>query len=168
MVKPIAVIKEKIRINAMDKIDNFHLIENGLHHIQFEMLRDKTSFFRIARESHLILYRSMIEVLKGTSNLSVTGRPSKNRSYKYKLGNNTWQEIHKVEIDGCEKAWRFSEPTPCQEPKKLREFGNKKNQKNDNNFLIGFYDALSMIQTECFMEKYIEKRGHYVTSLVML
>ena len=47
----------------MDKIDNIALIENGLIHIRFEMSRDKISYFRIARESHLILYRSMIEAL---------------------------------------------------------------------------------------------------------
>ena len=142
-------------MDAMDKIDNFHLIENGLLHIQFEMSQDKTSFFRTAREAHLILYRSMIEVLKGTSNLPVTGRPSKERSYKSKLGNNPWQEIHKVEIDGCEKAWRFSEPETCQEPNRSTECDNKKNQKSDNNFLIGFYDALAMIQAACFMKRYV-------------
>ena len=146
----------------MDKIDNFHLIENGLLHIQFEMSRDKTSFFRIAREAHLILYRSMIEVLKGTANLPVTGRPSKYRKHKYKFGNNPWQEIHKVEIDGCEKAWRFSEPEPCQEPNRARKCDNKKSQNSDNNFLIGFYDALAMIQAACFMKRYVNSKIVYL------
>lgn len=149
-------------MDSMDKIDNLHLIENGLLHIQFEMSRDKTSCFRIAREAHLILYRSMIEVLKGTANLPVTGRPSKDRNHKYKFGNNPWQEIHKVEIDGCEKAWRFSEPEQCQEPNRSRECDNKKSQKSDNNFLIGFYDGLAMIQAACFMKRYINSKIVYL------
>ncbi|MGE4519665.1 MAG: hypothetical protein AB7E04_09175 [Desulfobacteraceae bacterium] len=146
----------------MDKIDNLHLIENGLLHIQFELTRDKISFFRIAREAHLILYRSMIEALKGTASLPVTGRPSKLRNHKYKIGDNSWQEIYKVEIDGCEKAWRFSEQETCGEPGKSKELNNKKNSKSDNKFLIGFYDALAMIQVECFMKRFVNSEIVYL------
>lgn len=145
-------------MSVMDKIDNLHLIENGLLHVQFEMSQNKISCFRIAREVHLILYRSMIEALKGSANLAITGRSSKDRSYKYKLGGNSWKEICKIEIAGCEKVWRFSEPKPWQEPYNLSECGNRKNQKSDNNFLIGFYDALAMIQAACFMKKYINSQ----------
>ena len=146
-------------MDVIDRIDNFHLIENGLFHIQFEMSRDKPSFFRIAREAHLILYRSMIESLKGTANIAVTGRFSKNRSNKYKFGSNPWQEIYKVDIDGCKKAWRFSEPKPCQEPNNSKECSSK---KINDNFLIGFYDALAMIQAACFMKRYVNSKIIYI------
>lgn len=98
----------------MDIIENISLIENGLVHTQVEMSCDKISFFRIARESHLILYRSTIESLRGTANITITGKPSKKRSYKYRLGNDPYKEIHKVKIIECEKAWRFSKPEVCE------------------------------------------------------
>ncbi len=46
---------------AIDRITNLRLIENGLLHIQFEFDRDAPSHFRIAREAHLVFYRSMVE-----------------------------------------------------------------------------------------------------------
>jgi hypothetical protein len=60
----------------------------------------------------------MIEALKGTANLAVTGYRSKDRSYKYKRDNKPWQEIHKVLIKDSKKkgAWRFSQPVPCDKP----------------------------------------------------
>jgi hypothetical protein len=135
----------------LDKIENLSSIENCCFHLQFELSREKPSYFRIARESHLLLYRSMIEALKGTANFAVTGRRSKNRSYKYRRNGKPRQEIHKLKIEGCEKAWRFSQPAPCREPK----FGPKHSQDiTTDDYLISFYDALAMIQTECFMIQY--------------
>jgi hypothetical protein len=52
----------------------------------------------------------MIEALKGSANLAVTRRPRKNRSHKYKRGNKPLQEIHKVAVNDCMVAWRFSIP----------------------------------------------------------
>ena len=140
----------------MDKIDNISLIENGLIHTQFEMSCEKVSFFRIAREAHLFLYRSTIESLRGTANIAITVHPSKKRSYKYKLGNDPYKEIHKIKIDECEKAWRFSEPKACEEA------NEQPKNKTNSNFLISFYDTLAMVQTECFMKRYIHSKAIYI------
>jgi hypothetical protein len=82
----------------LESINNFSLIENGLAHIEFEFTCASPSMFRAARESHLVLYRSMIQALRGSSNLSITGKPSKNRSYQYSYDEEQWKEIHKVPI----------------------------------------------------------------------
>ena len=145
----------------MDKIDNISLIENGLIHIQFEMSCKEISYFRIARESHLIFYRSAIESLRGTANIAITGQLSKERSYKYRVGNDPYKEIHKVKINECEKAWRFSKPEMCEEPN-----GQSKNKRNSN-FLIGFYDTLAMVQTECFMKRYVHSKAIWIEDAKM-
>lgn len=98
----------------------------------------------------------MIEALKGTANIAVTGPRSKDRSYEYKRDGKPWQEIHKVQILGCEKAWRFSEPEPCEKPQvDIKSSGDS----GGKDYLIGFYDALAMIQTECFMIRYADSKN---------
>ncbi len=140
----------------LDKIDNLSLIENGFQHLLFEFNQPKPCFFRVARESPLILYRSMIEVLKGTDNFAVSGRPTKNCIQKYKIGEKSWQEIHKIKIEGCKHAWRFSKPKLCDEP--TNDFNNVSGDKKTSNFLISFYDALAMVQTECFMIQFVHSK----------
>ena len=68
------------------------------------------------------------------------------------MGRKPWQEIHKIPIDVCRRAWRFSEPEVCDEP----SLGETVTEQKE--FLIGFYDALAMIQTECFMEQTHSKK----------
>src|SRR6266571_1300264 len=97
----------------MEETDNLQLIENGLLHVAFELGRDEPSYFRLARESHLILYRAMIETLRGSDGSSIVGRPTGDRSTKYQIGDAPWQEIHRVSIPGSSNAWRFSSPTLC-------------------------------------------------------
>src|SRR5437879_6059238 len=101
-------------MSAFESINNLGLIKNGLDHIEFELNCVKPSMFRAARESHLVFYRSMIERLKGSANLAVTGRPSKDRVHQYRLGNETWKEIHRVPVPGCTRSWRFSQPVLCE------------------------------------------------------
>ena len=115
--------------------------------MRFELNREKPSYFRLAREAHLVLYRSMIEALKGSANLAVARRPSKDPKYQYQMGREPWQEIHKTSIERCSHAWRFSHPKVCDEPSP----GERVTEPGE--YLIGFYDALAMIQTECFMER---------------
>ena len=151
-------IQENVYMETVDKIDNLRLIENSLLHMQFELERESPSYFRLAREAHLLLYRTMIETLKGSANLAVTGHRSKDDSIKYQIGDKPWQEIHKVKIDGCDKAWRFSDPVASAQPPENRI--NEVFLKNvfrslDEAWLIGFYDALAMIQTENFMQQFI-------------
>ena len=142
-------------MNIFDRIDNLSLIENCLLHLNFELSRETPSYFRIAKEAHLLLYRSMIEVLKGTANLFITGHRTKSRSHKYTRDNKPWQEIHKEPIEGCQKAWRFYQPATCEEPtpdsKKLKRIMTK-------DYLVEFYDALAMIQTDYFMNQYVFSR----------
>jgi hypothetical protein len=146
-------IQANIYMETIDKIDNLSLIENSLLHMRFELERESPSYFRLAREAHLLLYRTMIETLKEPANLAVTGHRSKDDSIKYQIADKPWQEIHKVPISGCRKAWRFSDPGICPQPpenKRKVRFRSLPNAK-----LIGFYDALAMIQTECFMRYFI-------------
>ncbi|HEY1269788.1 MAG TPA: hypothetical protein VGH16_21190, partial [Candidatus Binatia bacterium] len=131
-----------------EKIDNFSLIENSLAHLQFELTRETASYFRVAREAHHVLYRSMIEALKGSNNFAVTGRRDKNRCHIYRIADKNWLEIHKVPVSNGTKAWRFSDPHACAAPN-VRKHSAKVNE----NYLIGFYDALAMIQAECFMSR---------------
>jgi len=136
-------------METFDKIDNLSLIENSLLHMRFELDRESPSYFRIAREAHLLLYKTMIETLKNPANLAVTGHRSKHQSVKYQIGDKPWQEIHKVPIDGCRRAWRFSDPALCDQPSMSTSEVVRGPEPKEP--LIGFYDALAMIQTECFM-----------------
>lgn len=142
-------------METLDEIDNLGLIENSLIHLRFELARERTSYFRIAREAHLLLYRSMIEALKGSANLPVTGRPSRDRSCRYRIEFKSCQEIHREEIKGCSKAWRFSQLEPCK-PTKIASAATASRKRKCDDYLISFYDALAMIQTECFMKRFVD------------
>ncbi len=113
-------------------IDNLSLIKNGLFHIKFEMKRSRPSMFRVARESHLVLYRSMIEALKGSANLAISGRQPKDRLHRYRLGEEPWKEIYKVPIQGCDQAWRFSTPILRAKPK-THTMRNSRSKKSITN-----------------------------------
>jgi hypothetical protein len=146
--------------SRLDDLTNLGLIENGLLHMQFELQRGEPSHFRVAREAHLVLYRTMIEVLRGTNNFAVTGQPSKDRSFRFERGNGRWREIQRTEVAGCEKAWRFGEPIPCSPPNVA---ASKISDSSNNDFLIGFYDALARIQTECFMARFVGSKWSSVS-----
>ena len=147
-------------MSELESIDNLSLIKNGLCHIEFELNGVTPSMFRAARESHLVFYRSMIEALKGSANLAVTGRPSQDRVHQYRLGNEPRKEIHKVPVPGCRKAWRFSQPVLCEPPE--IDYTAVPEAKRDD-YLISFYDALSMIQADRFMRLYFMSRVVPVT-----
>lgn len=139
----------KRKRSELETVNNLLLLVSNLHHIGFELTRPHPSFFRAARESHLALLRSMVEALRGTANLAIVGRRKKDRLTQYQAGNKLWQEIHRVEVASCKKAWRFSPPSPCPPPKPTPP---KPSQSTaDEQHLIGFYDLLAMIQTDCFM-----------------
>lgn len=135
----------------MAVFENMTLVENGLLHLNFELSLHSPNYFRIAREGYRVLYASMIESLRGTANLDVTGRRSGDRSTKFKFGNDPWLEIHKVEIQGCNQAWRYSKPAPSDPPAKL-EIADSEDIRQDD-YLIGFYDALAMVQADAYMTK---------------
>jgi len=135
-----------------EDINNISLIKNNINHINLESESKTPSLFRIGKESHHILLRSMVESLKGSANIEITGKSKdKKRQHRYKLGNNPWKEIHKVSIKECHYAWRFSEPKLCDPPK----IENLQNILRPEKYLKGFYDLLAMIQSDCFMSRYV-------------
>lgn len=131
-----------------DEIENLTLIENGLSHLLFEFGRAQPSYFRMVREAHLVLYRAMIEALKGSANATVTGRGRKDRRCKYQVGNKPFSEIHRAPVPGCKRAWRYTEPQACEEPS---SFALDLEPGEQEQVLVHFYDALAMVQTEPFM-----------------
>lgn len=145
------------RIPKFDKVSNLLLLDNNLHHVGFELSRRRPSFFRVAREAHLALLRTMIEALRGTANLEVVvprnKKRNKNRATQYQVENGQWKQVQRVAVPGCQKAWRFSDPTPCSPPALVprSQPSNVANQTPPDEILIGFYELLAMIQADCFM-----------------
>jgi hypothetical protein len=138
-------------LRHLDEITNLSLVENGLLHTDFELGRAAPSHFRVAREAHLLFYRSMIERLRGSANLPVIARLPKDPQISmvfYRFGDGPWKEVHYSTVSRCRKAWRFSEPAHCPRPNIST---SKSAQSPEREHLIHFYDALAMIQTECFM-----------------
>ena len=149
-----------------EEIYNIKLIKDNCKHASFELNSKNPSFYRIAKECHHALYRAMIETLKGTANLQITYERKCKRSHthQYKLGDNPWLEIRKETIIGCKTAWRFSEPKECEEPAiKSRTW----DLVTSNQFLINFFEALAMVQTECFMSNYIFSNKIEITDIEM-
>lgn len=147
-------------MGTVDTIDNLRLIENNLLHMRFELDRKNPSCFRLAREAHLLLYRTMIESLTGSNWQNVTEHRSRNNSVEYKIGDKPWQEIHKPK--NKKGAWRFSDPVVCQQPPDSRindAFFKTLFRSPHKARLIGFYDALAMIQTECFMRGFMFRKS---------
>ena len=98
-------------MTAFDRIENMSLVQNGLDHIEFELARQKSSYFPTARESHLTLYRAMIECLRGTANIAVTFKPTGNQEHTYQFDNQPIKKIHKERVP--EKAGRNSLWAAC-------------------------------------------------------
>jgi hypothetical protein len=132
-------------VTELDSIDNQRLIANGLQHMAYELSLPDPSYFRIAREAHLALYRSMIEALKGTANLTITGRLSKNGIFRYQAGRSPWREIRRQQPPPGKKAWRFTAPVEIPEPTPT---GERAEEPAD--WLVDFYDALAMVDSTRF------------------
>jgi hypothetical protein len=133
-------------MDTFETIDNYRLIFNSLEHVEFELTRSTTSYFRVAREAHQVLYRSLVASLRGTSNIAVTGKPSGRREHRYQLGQDCIKEIHKQSIPACKKAWRYSAPVGVDSFLQADQM-----KKRSEDYLIPFYDALAMVQADCFM-----------------
>lgn len=99
-------------LEEYENINNIALIRNNLRHINAELDSTRASPMRIAKESHQLLSRMMVEALRGTSNAPILGRPHKNRKYWYKKEEEPWMAIQKEKIEGCCRAWRYSDPVP--------------------------------------------------------
>jgi hypothetical protein len=94
----------------------------------------------------------MVEALRGSANLAITGsRRPRIRRIHYRLGDKIWKMIEKSPVPGCRLAWRFSAPVPQDPP---QEAADERGVSDDN--LIGFFDLLAMIQAERFMCRMVE------------
>lgn len=142
-------------MRQFESIDNHKLIYNGLEHIGFELCRQPASYFRIAREAHQILYRCLVEALKGTANIAVTGKPKGHRKHRYQFGDGPIKEIQKESVAGCHYAWRFSNPVIVDG---FFESSASETPVKSDDFLIPFYDALAMIQAECFVHQFVHSK----------
>jgi len=142
-----------------ETISNISLIINGLDHILFELERKNSSYFRIAKESHLVLSRMMVEALKGSDNASIIGNPHR-KKFKIVWGDIDFYEAVNCKVEGCAIAWRYSKPEICEEPINA---STKKYKPQSNEKLVSFYHLLAMIQNEDFMKWYIISKPISVT-----
>ena len=166
----VAITDQLVRLNEIpmqfERIENLPLLENGLQHIEFEISRTQPLYFRAAKEAHLILYRSMVEALRGTANSEITGRPKdKTRTVSYKLGDEPWHEIHKIAVKDCKNAWRYSDPVIVDQPPTMGDI-NESMQLLD--YLQSFYDLLAKIQAKCFMSKCFDSKPINVSDKEMV
>ena len=139
-------------LKEYEYIDNIKLIRNNLLHINCELDSLEPSPMRLAKECYQLFLRMMVEALRGTANIAIIVKSTKNRRRWYRQGNDPWKVIQKENVEGCNKAWRYSEPV-LETPQHFQE------QREDSNisppkYLLGFYDLLAMIQARCFMLHY--------------
>lgn len=130
-----------------DHIDNISLIKNNFDHVIFELKKTNTSYWRVTRELHQILYRSMIECLRGTANISITNKSSPTPVFMEKGDGSTWR-LDKQAIPGCKYAWRYAEPIPISKS----DFPKQTKLGQPSNRLVSFFVVLAMIQSEMEMD----------------
>ncbi len=131
---------------------NLDLLRDNLRHLRIELCMDWPLWFRVGKEAYHTLCRTMVEALRGSANLDITGsRRPKNRRVYYRIGDSTWKMIEKCSVPSCCLAWRFSDPVPQEPPK---DSSDGEGAADDN--LVGFFDLLAMIQAECFMSRMVE------------
>ena len=141
-------------LEEYEKIDNIKLIRNNLRHINCELVSNKPSLMRVAKECHQLFSRMMVEALRGTANLAITERPTGTRKHWYRKGPDPWKAIQKEKVKGCSKAWRYSEPV-LESPLHYHDHEREGSKPDSANYLLSFYDLLAMIQAPCFMLRYI-------------
>ena len=87
----------------VEEIKNLDLLKNNFKHILFELENDTPFFFRITREYHHALYRTMAELFTHSA------MPI-NEGINFDKFVFNGLEIHKIKIPKCKKAWRYSQP----------------------------------------------------------
>jgi hypothetical protein len=147
----------------LEWIQNIDLLHDNLRHLRLELCMDRPFWFRVGKEAYQALCRAMVEALRGSANRAITSsRRSTNRRVYYHLGDMTWKMIEKCDVPTCRLAWRFSDPVPQKPPNDL---SGSKEASDDH--LVGFFDLLAMIQTECFMSRMAEARPVVVSDADM-
>jgi hypothetical protein len=137
------------------------LIRDNLDHLNFELKRRNPNLFRIAKEAHLCLYRTMLAALRGSSDRVIKGKNIWKDGLRYQLGRNPWKVVRAVKVPRCNRAWRFSEPVECEAPilndTPLEEW-LEEGRKLAKARLIGFLDCMAMVQLEFFMCAYVDSK----------
>lgn len=153
-------------VEQFEEIDNIALIWDNVRHMDFELGREQAAAFRLAREAHQILLRCMVEALRGTANLAITGRPqdTKRRLYFCRDGKH-WHVIEKTIVPDCRMGWRYSSPRACEEPRVSVE--DPPDEQIFDDYLRGFYDLLAMIQAEAYMKQYYMSKSVAVSDAEM-
>ena len=143
-------------------INNIDLIEKNLKHIEFELLLDNPSYFRIAVESHDALLRTMVQALKGGSNFPIDKRLDKEKKFICSINNSPPVMIKKEKVNDCKNAWRFAEPVVID----TNEVDENKIYRDDNyeKYLVSFYDLLAMIQCDYFMKYFSSAETIVITN----
>lgn len=142
-------------------LDNGKLIEDNYFHLKIEIDKDNPLFIRVAREAYFALYRSMIQALRGTNNLSILREPDSLKKIIYQRGNSPLMEIHKLKVPGCELAWKYSTPEPSKESEQSVEpnsITTEEKETSTKRSLISFFDGLAMVQAEIFMGRYVDSK----------
>ena len=139
-------------LEEYEEINNIKLIRNNLRHIACEIASNEPSPMRLAKECYQLFLRMMVEALRGTANLAITARPTKDMKHLYLQGDDPWKLIQKENIEGCNKAWRYSKPVLELPPILEEKEGSA--ELPSGGYLLGFYDLLAMIQTPCFINRY--------------
>jgi hypothetical protein len=90
-------------------VDNIGLIKSDLAHLNFELERDDTNYFRVATESHNVLYRAMIQVLRGPTNFGLIVRKkhhNEKKTSKFQINLRPPVTLEKENlVPGCKKSW---------------------------------------------------------------
>lgn len=167
-------------VKEYEVVSGTTLILDNLRHIKWELGNKSPSGFRLAREAHQLLLRSMVEALRGSANLSVARQRKKRKPdcrVWYTLGNAPTKMIEMCKVEGCKMAWRYTDPVEMPLPTEIRKQLNKQDAKADHDLvehflddlhLIVFYELLAKIQTECHMRRYVDSKAVEVTDSEMV
>jgi hypothetical protein len=132
-------------------INNVDLIEKNLKHIEFELLLENPSYFRIAVESHSALLRAIVQSLKGGSNFPIDKKIGEEKKFVCSINDSPPVMIKKEKVGNCKKAWKFSNPTSI-DVNEIDENNLSRDNDDYEKYLVSFYDLLAMIQCDYFMK----------------
>lgn len=150
---------ENSRLMETASLDNLTLSENNVRHIIFELNNDKPDYPRIARETHQLLYRLMIESIKSSHNYFTLIQdqdypgPFKNEDSE---GNITYWKGEKIK--SCKKAWCYVHAKQEDFDIAVEKAKKKKKKKDSNDRIIIFYTALAFVQAPFVMKQLVHSK----------
>lgn len=137
------MIKEKNLplISEYEVVENLLFIKDNIHHIECELKRNRPSFFRIAKESYSLFYRSMVESLRSKDNSFVSIKFDNNKDeiiYDNKI-------LIKSYVPGCKNVFRLNIKT------NINNISSSPRSIKKKEKLPHYYTLLAMIQNDLFM-----------------